>query len=218
MVGRGVLLEALDDPAVTHVLAVGRQPAGLSHPKLVELLQSDLTNLEPVAERLRGFDACFFCIGVTSAGMKEPEYTRLTHDLTLGVARTVLAASPQAVFVYVSGQGTDATEKGRTMWARVKGRTENALLAMPFRAAYMFRPGFIRPERGVTSKTRIYRVAYAVVAPFGGLLQRWAPGAVTTTSRVGRAMLACAEQLPEKRVLETGDINAMAEARAARRA
>lgn len=214
MVGKGVLLEALDDPAVEKVLSISRSPLDVTHAKLEEVLHKDFLDFAPLSGKLAGFDACFFCLGVSSVGMNEADYARVTHDVTLAAAKAVLAASPQAVFTYVSGAGTDSTEKGRTMWARVKGRTENELLAMPFRGAFMFRPGFIRPLRGIKSKTGWYQAFYVALKPFGALLDRSA--SATTTTRIGLAMLECAEKGALKRVLDPVDINALAAARLAR--
>ena len=210
MVGRGVLLECLDDAGVRAVTAVGRSACVDSHPKLAELLHYDFFHYSAVEVSLAGCDACFFCLGVSSAGMREAAYSRLTLDLTLAAAEAVLRASPAAVFCYVSGSGTDSTEKGRSMWARVKGRTENRLLAMPFRAVYMFRPGYIQPLRGIRSKTALYRAAYNVLGPFFPIWQALAPDAVTTTVKVGRAMIRVAGDGYPTRVLETRDINALA--------
>ena len=207
MVGQGVLRECLLDPGVTRILSVVRRPTAERDPRLAELVARDIGDLEAYEPRLAGVDACFFCAGVSSAGMSEAEYTRLTYDLTLAAARTVARAAPQATFIYVSGQGTDSTERGRSMWARVKGRTENALLALPFRAAYMFRPGFIQPLHGIRSRTPLYRAIYTVMGPVAGLLRRWAPGMATSTEQVGRAMLRVAREGYPKRVLETRDIN-----------
>jgi uncharacterized protein YbjT (DUF2867 family) len=209
MVGQGVLLECLRDPGVSQVLSVGRSSIGRTDPKLRELLLPDPSVLSAVESQLRGFDACFFCLGVSSAGMSEEVYRRLTYDLTLAVARTVARLDPQATFVYVSGAGTDSSERGRSMWARVKGATENALMRLPFRAAYMFRPGFIQPMHGVRSKTALYRWAYVLASPIAGLLVRWAPGSVTTSEQVGRAMLVVARRGAPKPLLETADINAL---------
>jgi uncharacterized protein YbjT (DUF2867 family) len=211
MVGQGVLRECLLDDGVAEVLAVGRSPAGQRHPKLRDLVLPDVGDLSAVEGELAGFDACFFCLGVSAVGLSEAEYTRLTFDLTLGVARTLARVSPGMTFVYVSGAGTDSTERGRTMWARVKGRTENALLALPFRAAYMFRPGLIQPLHGIRSKTAVYRAIYAVLGPLTPLLRRLAPNAVTTTEQVGRAMLAVARHGYAKPHLEPRDINAVTE-------
>jgi uncharacterized protein YbjT (DUF2867 family) len=207
MVGQGVLRECLLDSGVARVLTVGRRATGQANPKLREVVVPDLTDLSGIEPELVGFGACFFCLGVTSAGMSELAYTRLTYDLTLAVARTLVRTSPGMTFVYVSGLGTDSSEGGRLMWARVKGRTENALLALPFKAAYMFRPGYIQPRHGVRSRTRWYRLVYALVAPLYPALKALAPGAVTTTAQLGRAMLSVARQGYPTPVLETRDIN-----------
>jgi uncharacterized protein YbjT (DUF2867 family) len=207
MVGQGVLRECLLDSNVEKVVTVVRKPTGRMHEKLSELVQPDLATLASLEPQLTGFDACFFCVGVSALGMSEAEYTRLTYDLTLGVARTLLRTSPDLTFVYVSGTGTDSSEKGRMMWARVKGRTENALLSMPFRAAYMFRPGVIVPLHGIRSSTRWYNVAYAVIGPIYPLLRRIAPTMITTTEQLGRAMIAVARNGYSTHVLETADIN-----------
>jgi uncharacterized protein YbjT (DUF2867 family) len=207
MVGQGVLRECLLDSNVEKVVTVVRKPTGRMHEKLTELVQPDLATLASLEPQLTGFDACFFCVGVSALGMSEAEYTRLTYDLTLGVARTLLRTSPDLTFVYVSGTGTDSSEKGRMMWARVKGRTENALLSMPFRAAYMFRPGAIMPLHGIRSSTRWYNLAYAVIGPIYPLLRRIAPTMITTTEQLGRAMIAVARNGYSTHVLETADIN-----------
>jgi uncharacterized protein YbjT (DUF2867 family) len=208
MVGQGVLRECLLAPDVEQVIAVGRSATGQRHAKLREIVRSDVQDLTPLAPELTGVDACFFCLGVSAAGMSEERYTQLTYDLTLAVAQTLARLHPGMTFVYVSGMGTDATERGRTMWARVKGRTENALLALPLEA-YMFRPGLIQPLHGIRSKTALYRAAYVVLAPFTPLLKRLFPRAVTTTEQMGRAMLAVARRGYPRRVLETADINTL---------
>ena len=163
MVGQGVLRECLRDPDVTRVLVIGRKTVGTTHPKLVERVLPDLADLSSIETDLAGADACFFCLGVSAAGLREDAYRRITYDLTLAVARTLVRLNPGMTFVYVSGAGTDSTEKGRAMWARVKGATENALIALPFKAAVMFRPGVIQPLDGIRSSTRLYRWLY--VAP-----------------------------------------------------
>jgi len=206
MIGHGVLLECLRDDGVARVLVIGRQPTGLSHSKLREVVQPDVTRLASVEDLLAGIDACFFCLGVSSLGMSEEDYTRLTYDLTLEVAGTLVQRNPNMTFVYVSGTGTDSTAAGRLMWARVKGRTENALLALPFRAAYMFRPGVVQPIGGVRSKTAWVQAAYTLMAPLTPLLKRVAPGSIATSQEMGRAMLAVAKHGFEKRVLENRDI------------
>lgn len=210
MVGQGVLRECLLAPDVEQVLVVGRSGTGQSHAKLREVLHSDFTSFEAIEPDLRGYDACFFCLGVSSAGMSEAEYSRLTFDLTLAAAAVVARSSPASIFIYVSGAGTDASERGASMWARVKGKTENALLRLPFRAAYMFRPGLIQPLHGIRSKTRVYRVFYTLSAPLLPVLRALAPNQVTTTEQVGRAMLEVVRRMPAERVLETRDINRLA--------
>ena len=207
MVGQGVLRECLIDPGVSEIVAVGRNPIGKQHAKLRDVVVPDLYDLSAIEQQLAGFDACFFPLGTSAAGMTEERYSRVTYDLTLAIARTLLRVNPAMTFVYVSGMGTDSTERGRTMWARVKGRTENALLALGFKGAYMFRPGLIVAMHGITSRTTLYRVLYAILEPLVPLIQKMFPDAVTTTERVGRAMIAVARNGYPKRVLEAKDIN-----------
>lgn len=209
MVGQGVLRECLLDPGVEQVLSVGRNAIGQQHPKLREPVRVDLFNLAPIEEQLQGYDACFFCLGVSSVGMTEAAYRRVTHDLTLTVAQTLARLNPGMTFIYVSGAGTDSSERGRKMWARVKGATENALLRLPFKAAYMFRPGAIVPLNGITSKTLAYRIFYALGRPFWRPLHAVFPQAITTTEQVGRAMLRAARTGTPKAILESADINAL---------
>ena len=208
MVGQGVLRECLLDPEVEEVLSIGRSATGQAHPKLRELVHPDLLKLSAIESELSGFDACFFCLGVSSAGMKEKDYRRVTFDITLAVAQTLARLSPGMIFLYVSGAGTDSSERGRRMWARVKGQTENALLRLPFKAV-MFRPAGIVPLHGITSKTRLYRAAYALTRPLWSVLLRAFPQFVTTTERVGRAMLQVARWGSPNPILETRDINAL---------
>jgi uncharacterized protein YbjT (DUF2867 family) len=210
MVGSGALLECLDDARVSSVLVVGRSTTGVTHPKLQELLHRDFFDYSPIQPRLSGWDACFFCLGVSSNGMKEDEYHRLTFDLTMAAARALLAGSPGLTFCFVSGAGTDSSERGRLMWARIKGKTENALLAMPFKAAYMFRPGFIQPLRGVRSKTPLYQFFIVLAAPLFPLLRRLFPRQVTTTVELGRAMIEVVDKGYSKRILDPEDINRLA--------
>ncbi|MEV1244797.1 NAD-dependent epimerase/dehydratase family protein [Nonomuraea sp. NPDC050022] len=206
MVGQGVLRECLADDRVTAVLTVGRTPTGHAHDKLRELAHPDLLDLTPIEAELSGYDACFFCLGVSSAGMSEKDYRRVTYGFTLAAGETLARLNPGSAFVYVSGVGTDA--HGRAMWARVKGQTENALLALPFKA-YVFRPGYIQPMHGVTSRTTWYRLAYVVTAPFYPILRLLFPTAVTTTERIGRAMITVAAQGAPKRILGPLEINAL---------
>lgn len=206
MVGDGVLQDCLADQRITSVVAITRSPLGLTHPKLREIRRKDFFDYRDLTRELETIDACFFCLGVSSVGMKEKDYYHLTYDLTLSAASALATARPNAAFCYVSGEGTDSSERGRSMWARVKGKTENALLALPLKA-YMFRPGFIRPRPGMRSKTRVYRMAYAVLVPVFPLLYRLAPGHMTTSENLGRAMIAAAINGYPKRVLENADIN-----------
>jgi hypothetical protein len=209
MVGQGVLRECLLDPEVESVLAIGRGAIPQQHEKLHEIVLKDITDVTSVEDKLSGYDACFFCLGVSAAGMSEDDYRRVTYELTLSVAAALVKLNPAMTFIYVSGAGTDSTEHGRMMWARIKGQTENALLAMPFKAAYMFRPGYIQPLHGVRTKTKWYGTAYAIMAPLYPLLKRLFPGYVTTTEQLGRAMISVAKTGASKRVLETNDINAI---------
>ncbi len=204
MVGQGVLRECLLDEGVKGVLAVGRSSAGQTHPKLRELIRKDLFDFGAAGADLQGCDACFFCLGVSSAGMSEADYTRFTFDLTLGWAQVLARINPAMTFVYVSGAGTG----GKAMWAQVKGRTENALLAL-FPSAYMVRLGALRPMHGEVPKTRWTRIGYAVLRPLLPLVQAIAPGAVTTTEELGRAMIRAARQRPPKRVLDGRDLRAL---------
>jgi uncharacterized protein YbjT (DUF2867 family) len=210
MVGQGVLRECLLSDDVSDVLSIGRSTTGQQHIKLREITQKDLSNLTAIEADLAGYDACFFCLGVSSAGMREPDYTRVTYDLTLAVARTLLNVDPNITFIYVSGTGTDSSEKGRSMWARVKGRTENELLRLGFKRAYMFRPGYIQPLDGIRTKTRVYAIFYAILAPFYPLFKAIAPQYVTTTRQVGRAMIQVALHGSTKTHLENRDINQFA--------
>jgi uncharacterized protein YbjT (DUF2867 family) len=212
MVGQGVLRECLLDPRIESVLSIGRRAIGLQHEKPSEIVQGDLFDYSRVRDRLSGFDACFFCLGVSSAGTKELEYERVTYGITLAAAETLAPLNPQMTFIYVSGVGTDSTERGRTMWARVKGRTENALLRLPFKAAYMFRPGFIEPLHGIRSSTRIYRAMYAAIRPLVPILRLVFPNSILTTEQVGRAMINAAQNGAPKNILEPRDILALSRA------
>ncbi len=157
MVGEGVLHECLQNPDVERVLIINRRPSGFSHPKLTEIVHQDFFNLAPVKDRLTGYNACYFCLGVSSVGMKEDEYRRMTYDLTMHFAQTLAPLNPDMTFCYVSGASTDSTEQGRLMWARVKGKTENDLMKLPFRAAYMFRPGYMHPTPGLKNTNKYYK-------------------------------------------------------------
>ncbi|MDT0541573.1 MULTISPECIES: NAD(P)H-binding protein [Streptomyces] len=207
MVGQGVLRECVADRDIEEILVVGRTPLAQHHAKVREVIHGDFTDFTAIEPELKGLDACFFCLGVSSVGLSEEEYTRVTHDYTLSAARAVGANNPALTFTYVSGEGTDSTEAGRSMWARVKGRTENELLAMPFRA-YMFRPGYIQPRGGIVSKTPATRWLYRLTSWLYPLLRRLAPTHVTTTEHLGRAMIAVtAIQGSGPTVLSSRDIN-----------
>jgi uncharacterized protein YbjT (DUF2867 family) len=210
MVGAGALLECLADPRVTSVLAITRSPTGRSHPKLREVLHTDFFNYDGLRAEFAASDACFFCLGVSSIGRNEADYTRLTHDLTMAAARAMADANRKMTFCYVSGVGTDSTERGRTMWARVKGRTENALLALPFKAAFMFRPGYIQPIGDVQSKTGWVQTAYDILAPFYPLVHRLIPDGMTTTANLGRALIQVAITGYSESVLYSADFNRLA--------
>ena len=210
MVGLGALRECLLDASVSEVVTVGRTPTGQSHPKLQERVAKDLGDLSALDPDLRGADACLFCLGVSSAGMTEAAYTRITYDLTLAVAEHLARLEPGMVFIYVSGAGTDASERGRIMWARVKGRTENRLRQLPFRRVYLFRPGFIQPLHGIQSRTGLYRLIYALFRPLAPLVRLLFPGATLTTESLGRAMLLAAREGSPQEILEARDLNELA--------
>jgi uncharacterized protein YbjT (DUF2867 family) len=207
MVGQGVLRECLIDPDIVYVLSVVRAPSGQRHPKLRELVHANFFDFSSIESELAGFDAAFFCLGVTSAGKTEEQYTRVTYDITMAAARPLARLNPDMTFVFVSGAGTDSTEHGRVMWARVKGKAENALMRLPFKAAYMFRPGLIQPMHGIQSKTALYRVPYLILRPFTPWLRRRFPRYVTTTEQLGRAMIAVAKRGAPTSVIENADIN-----------
>lgn len=209
MIGAGTLRECLLDPRVTSVLAIVRRSSGTSHPKLQEIIHADFFNYGAIQSHFASIDACLFCLGVSSAGMDEPSYRRMTFDLTLAAAQSMVAVSPGMTFCYISGAGADSTEKGSIMWARVKGMIENALLRLPFKAAYMFRPGFIQPLHGIRSKTSWYQAFYTVLGPLYPLLRRL-PRYVTTTEALGRALIEVAVNGYSRPVLESVDINRVA--------
>jgi uncharacterized protein YbjT (DUF2867 family) len=214
MVGQGVLLECLRDTEVEFVVTLGRTATGVRDPKLREIVHRDLLNYGGMEESLAGFDACFFCLGVASTGMKETEYERVTYGFTLAAAEALSRVNPGMTFTYISGSGTDSTERGRVMWARVKGRTENALLRLPLNA-YAFRPGFIEPMDGIQSKTPMYRMFYNVLGPLLPVLHRAFPNRILSTREIGQAMLAVARHGYDKRILETKDMRRVVGPRAA---
>ncbi len=208
MVGQGVLRECLQAQDVESVVTLGRSATGQPHAKLRELVKADLSSYAEIESQLTGFDACFFTLGVSSSGMKEADYESITYGLTLAAAEPLSRLNPHMTFIYVSGAATDSSEQGRVMWARIKGRTENALLRLPFKA-YMFRPGFIEPLDGIQSKTPIYRITYKILNPFMPLLRRLFAQHILSTRQVGQAMLAVARKGYARRILEISDIQAV---------
>lgn len=210
MVGQGVLRECLLDPGVESVTTIGRTAPAASSPKLHNIIHPDLFHYASIEPQVTGLDACFFCLGVSSAGMPEEQYEKMTYTLTVATGETLSRLNPGMTFVYVSGAATDSTEKGRVMWARVKGRTENALMRMPFKGAYMFRPGIIQPMHGEVSKTKAYRILYAVFKPLFPAMRALFPRHVLTTEQIGRAMINVARRGAPKKILEISDIAACA--------
>ncbi|MHB0771385.1 Rossmann-fold NAD(P)-binding domain-containing protein [Bradyrhizobium sp. 5.13L] len=209
MVGQGVLRECLLDPGIGHVLVVGRSPTGVRNAKLTEIIHDDFMDYSAIESQLTGFDACFFCLGVSSIGMNEERYRHLTYDLTLAAATTLARLNPQMILTYVTGAGTDSTEKGPRMWARIKGKTENDLFKLPFKAVYAFRPGAIQPLHGARSKTPWVQAVYAVSGPLWSVLRRISPRLVTSTEQIGRAMIRVAREGYPRKVLEMEDINSL---------
>jgi uncharacterized protein YbjT (DUF2867 family) len=209
MVGQGVLLECLRDPNVVQVLSVGRSASGQQHSKLTEIVRDDFLDYSDIAPQLTGYDACFFCLGVSSVGMDAERYRHLTYDITMAAANTLVRLNPGMVFTYVTGRSTDSTEQGPVRWARVKGKTENDLLKLPFKAAYMFRPAGIQPLHGVRSKTAWVQAIYVVAAPLLSYLARTSPKFMTTSEKVGLAMIKVARDGYSKPVLESEDINSL---------
>lgn len=202
MVGEGVMHECLHDPDVESVLIINRKPSGFTHPKLKEIIHANFFDISSMENQLKGYNACYFCLGVSSVGMKEPEYKRLTYDLTMNVAQTLSRLNPEMVFCYVSGASTDSTEKGKSMWARVKGKTENDLMKLPFKKVYAFRPGFMKPTPGLKNTLSGYKYLGWM---YPGLRLLF-PGSASTLAEVGQAMIRVTKKESEKLVLEVRDI------------
>jgi uncharacterized protein YbjT (DUF2867 family) len=209
MIGQGALRECLLDPAVDEVLAIVRKPGGQTHAKLRELVHTDFTDYTSIAPRLAGYDAGFFCLGTSSVGKSEAEYRVITYDFTLAAARALLAQNPRLTFIYISGEGADQTEKGSVMWARVRGKTENDLLALSDNV-YVIRPAVIQPLHGIEARQRWTRVLYKVTAPLLPALRKLLPNYVTTTEELGRVMIDIAKRGSPKRVLTTSDLRTSA--------
>lgn len=204
MVGQSALRECLLDDKVQEILTIGRKRADQKHKKLKQIELENVADLSSIEDEITDYDACFFCLGVSSSGMKEEEYRRITYDITLSGAKTLARLNPQMTFIYVSGSGTDSSEKGRSMWARVKGKTENDLLRLPFKAAYMFRPGAIIPLNGVKSKTKLYQFFYDVMKPFYPILMKL--NSVITSEQIGRAMIQVAGDGYPSPVIESNEL------------
>lgn len=211
MVGQGVLKACLDADDVCEVVTIGRSSTNLQHLKLREIVHADLYDYQTIEDQLKDFDACFFCLGVSSTGMKQTDYYRITHDMTLAAADVLHRLNPEMVFNYVTGAGTDSSEKGKVFWARVKGKTENELLKMGFRGVYLFRPAVIIPVNGEVSKVRYYAMAYRLLKPVFLLMKRFYPKMVLTTAQIGEAMLNSVRRGYPHAVLEISDIQQLAE-------
>lgn len=209
MVGKAVLIECLESKEIESILVINRHSINMKHPKLKEIIHSDFLNIEPIKEQLKGYDACFYCLGVSSLGLNEQKYTEITYSMTESFVNTLDELNPDMVFNYVSGTGTDSSEKGRIMWARVKGKTENMIFKKGFKDAYAFRPGIILPEKGVKSKTGWYNFFYIILRPFFPLLKL--SKSVTLSSKVGMVMIHTILHPQELKVLENRDINKLAE-------
>jgi len=206
MIGKGVLLETLDQSEIRSVLAIGRKSCGIQHKKLKELILQDFMDYSHVEEELRGYSACYFCLGISAAGLTEEKYHHITFDFAIHAAESLLKINPEMTFIYVSGAGTDSTEQGKTMWARVKGKTENKLLNLGFKKAYMFRPAYIQPKKGVKSSTTSYRIMYTIFGPLYPLWKALFPKYVSTSEQMGRAMINAVLVGSDKSVLESEDI------------
>ena len=209
MVGKAVLLECLDSPAVNSILVINRKSIGIKHSKLKEIIHADFFHLSPIQHELKGYNTCFFCLGVSAMGLNEKRYHNLTYDLTVHFAETIAKENTEMTFNYVSGAGTDTSEQGKVMWARVKGKTENKLISL-FNDVYLFRPGAILPEKGVKSNVGWYNAIYVILRPFYPLLKKM--NSITTSSRLGQAMINSLLKGSEKKFLENQDINLLAKA------
>ncbi|WP_020530977.1 hypothetical protein [Flexithrix dorotheae] len=211
MVGKGVLLECLDHADITGVLSISRNPLGINHPKLTEIIHKDFSEFASISDKLAGYDACYACMGVSAAGIDESKYTKLTYDFTLALAKELIKINPDFTFNYVSGQGTDSSEKGRSMWARVKGKTENDLLKLGFKQAFMFRPGGIIPKRDIQPSDKMYRFLINNLKWLLKILKGLFPNSIVDTTQIGQAMINVTLKGYEKKVLKPADILTLAE-------
>lgn len=206
MVGKGILLECLDYTQIEEVLVIGRSTIGMMHPKLTELIHKDFLDFSNVANQLEGYDACFYSLGISAAGLNEGQYRKITYDYTIALAKTLLDNNPEMTFNYVSGEGTDSSEKGRMMWARVKGKTENDLLKLGFKQAFMFRPGAILPLKGIKSRTKSYQFLYDYFTWLVKLIKVIAPNSIVNTTQIGLAMINSVLMGYDKKILRPKDI------------
>jgi len=206
MVGKGVLLECLDHESISEVLVIGRNAPGMKHPKLKELIHKDFSDFSSVKNKLSGYDGCFYCLGISAAGLKEEQYRKITYEFTLALAKILLELNPAMTFNYVSGEGTDSSESGRIMWARVKGKTENDIINLGFRRAYAFRPGMIIPLKGIKSRTKSYQFMYDYFLWLVKLIKTLSPNSVVTTTQIGLAMINSLTVDYDKKVLRPKDI------------
>ncbi|WAC14318.1 NAD-dependent epimerase/dehydratase family protein [Dyadobacter pollutisoli] len=206
MVGEGVLHECLQHPEVESVLIINRKPSGVTHPKLKEIVHADFFDISPIESQLSGYNACYFCLGVSSVGMKEPEYTKMTYTLTMHVAEVLSRQNPDMTFCYVSGASTDSTEKGKSMWARVKGKTENDLMKLPFSQVFAFRPGYLHPTPGLKNVLTLYKY----IGWLYPVLKKLFPNSGTLLSELGQAMIHVTRFGYDKRILEVSDIETVA--------
>ena len=211
MVGQGVLRECLLDPDVERVLLLVRKPSNHCNEKIREIVVADFLDYSAIENELVGYDACFFCLGVSSVGLSEQEYHRITFDLTMAAAKVLVKNNPAMTFVYLSGTGADSSESGKVMWARVKGKIENALFQLPFKGVYAIRPGYIQPLHGIQSRTTWYRLFYAMLRPIYPLTKTVLPGLVTNTENIGRALLQIAKHGAPNHILESREINRLSE-------
>ncbi len=210
MVGKGVLLECLEHPEIAEVLSIGRSKLDLTHPKLKQLVHADFSEFNSIMDQLVGYDACYHCMGVSAARLSEADYTRMTYDYTMALAKTLYGLNPNMTFIYVSGQGTNSTEKGRQMWARVKGKTENDLMALGFANAYMFRPGAILPLKGIEPSSKMYRVLIKNLKWLIKLIKKMSPNSVVDTTQIGLAMIALSTKNHPEKIINPIDIIALA--------
>lgn len=206
MVGKGVLLECLDHKDITEVLSIGRRSLGIQHPKLKELIHKDFSEFTSVKENLKGYDACYHCMGVSAAGMNEEQYTLMTYNYSLALANTVLEMNPNITFTYVSGQGTDSSEKGRSMWARVKGKTENNILKLGFKQAYMYRPGGIIPLRGIEPSSKLYKRLIKALGWLLFLMKKMTPNSIVNTTEIGLSMIHITQRGYDQKIINPKDI------------